>query len=102
MLVDFKGIAHSAYGGHFPVLVGVADHAHGAKPTVGAVRTFGEIFFAHPYRSGERSTNENSNGIIRRFFPKGTDFSKVSDEDIAKTQNWMTVIPEKSLTVYRL
>jgi IS30 family transposase len=55
------------------------------------------LFFAHPYRSGERGANENSNGIIRGFFPKGTDFSKVSDEDIAKTQNWMNHYPGKIL-----
>ncbi|MDR1148565.1 MAG: IS30 family transposase [Spirochaetaceae bacterium] len=47
------------------------------------------LFFAHPYRSGERGTNENSNGIIRRFFPKGTDFSTVSEEAVAKTQSWI-------------
>lgn len=41
-----------------------------------------DIYFAHPYASWERGTNENTNGLIRHYFPKGTDFNTVSDEDI--------------------
>ena len=61
----------------------------------GSQRT--EIYYCHPYRSGERGTNENSNGIIRRWFPKGTDFTDVSDQDILKVQNWMNHYPRKIL-----
>lgn len=41
-----------------------------------------DIFFAHPYCSWERGANENTNGLIRQYFPKGTDFSTVTDEEI--------------------
>jgi len=41
-----------------------------------------ETFHADPYSSWQRGTNENANGLLRYYFPKGTDFSKVSDEDL--------------------
>ena len=41
-----------------------------------------DIYFAHPYASWERGANENTNGLIRQYFPKGTDFNKVTDEEI--------------------
>ncbi|MCP3689457.1 MAG: IS30 family transposase, partial [Gammaproteobacteria bacterium] len=38
--------------------------------------------FAHPYHSWERGLNENTNGLIRQYFPKQTDFKTVSDDDV--------------------
>jgi IS30 family transposase len=43
-------------------------------------------YFAHPYSSHERGANENANGLLRRFFPKKTDFSTISDEDLARAE----------------
>lgn len=54
-----------------------------------------KVFFAHPYCSGERGTNENTNGLIRRFFPKKTDWSKVSDEDLMKVEYLINNRPRK-------
>ena len=56
-----------------------------------------KMYFAHPYSSWERGSNENANGIIRRFFPKGTDFSKVSIGEIQAVQDWMNDYPRRIL-----
>ena len=55
------------------------------------------VYFAHPYSSWERGTNENQNRMIRRFIPKGTDISKLSDRDIKKIEYWMNNYPRKIL-----
>ena len=41
-----------------------------------------DVYFAHPYASWERGINENTNGLIRQYFPKGTDFNQVTDEQV--------------------
>lgn len=45
-----------------------------------------QVFFAHPSSPWERGTNENTNGLIRQYFPKGTDFTDVSESEIKKVQ----------------
>lgn len=55
------------------------------------------VYFAHPYSSWERGTNENQNRMIRRFIPKGTDISKLSDKDIKRIEEWMNSYPRKIL-----
>jgi len=56
-----------------------------------------KMYYAHPYSSWERGSNENANGIIRRFFPKGTDFSKVSISKIQFVEDWMNEYPRRIL-----
>lgn len=40
-----------------------------------------KVFFADPYASWQRGTNKNTNGLLRFYFPKGTDFSQASEDD---------------------
>lgn len=56
-----------------------------------------KVYYAHPYSSWERGTNENTNGMIRRKHPKGTDFAKISKEEIAETEDWINNYPRKVL-----
>ena len=56
-----------------------------------------EVYFAHPYSSWERGTNENQNRMIRRFIPKGTNISKISNKEIKRIENWMNNYPRKIL-----
>lgn len=57
------------------------------------VRT--NLYYCHPYRSGERGTNENQNKLIRRFYPKGTDLAKVTQEELNKIQDFINNMPRK-------
>lgn len=59
--------------------------------------TGADFYFARPYSSWERGLNEHTNGLIRRFFPKGTDFNNVSDEDIAKVEHILNTRGRASL-----
>lgn len=56
-----------------------------------------DVYYCHSYAAWEKGTNENHNRMIRRFFPKGTDFSKVTKKRIAEIQNWMNSYPRKIL-----
>jgi transposase, IS30 family len=53
------------------------------------------VYFAHPYCSHERGSNENLNGLFRRYFPKGTDFSKVTVEQILYVEMKINNRPRK-------
>lgn len=59
-----------------------------------------EVYYCHSYAAWEKGTNENHNRMIRRFFPKGTDFAKVTKEQIATVQDWMNGYPRKKLGWY--
>ena len=56
-----------------------------------------KVFYAHPYSSWERGTNENSNKLIRRFIPKGTDIGIISKKMVKYIENWMNDYPRKIL-----
>lgn len=52
-----------------------------------------EIYYAHPYCSGERGTNENNNRLIRRWIPKGKDMGKIKEKEIKKIEKWINDYP---------
>lgn len=56
-----------------------------------------EIYFAHPYSSWERGLNENTNGLIRQYFPKKHDFTTITDEEIAEAVHRLNHRPRKKL-----
>jgi IS30 family transposase len=56
-----------------------------------------EVYFADPYASWQRGTNENTNGLLRQFFPKGTDFTQVSHHRVAGVQQLLNERPRKRL-----
>lgn len=56
-----------------------------------------KTFFCNPYHSWERGTNENTNGLIRDYFPKKTDFTIVSDEEIKYVEKELNNRPRKRL-----
>ena len=56
-----------------------------------------EIYFAHPYTSSERGTNERHNGLIRRFIPKGKAMDSVSEKTIVYVMDWCNQLPRRIL-----
>jgi len=58
-------------------------------------------YFCHPFCSGERGLNENTNGLIRDFLPKGTDFNLISNEEIKEIQTILNNRPRKALQFKR-
>ena len=55
------------------------------------------VYFAHPGSPWERGTNENTNGLIRQYFPKGTEFDKVSAREITRVQRELNDRPRAVL-----
>ena len=55
------------------------------------------FYFAHPYSSWERGLNENTNGLVRQYFPKKSDFSKITDRQVEKVAGRHNNRPRKTL-----
>lgn len=68
-----------------------SDHAGMAKDLDA------RIYFAHPYASWERGVNENTNGLIRQYFPKDRDLTRVTDHQLAAVMDILNHRPRKTL-----
>ena len=68
-----------------------AGHEAAAKAVTAA------MYFCEPYCSGQRGTNENTNGLILQYFPKGTDFRQVSNAELRKVVEKLNERPRKRL-----
>ena len=62
-----------------------------------AARLNAKFYFARPYASWERGTNENTNGLLRQYFPKTRDFSSISQDEINLAMNQLNHRPRKTL-----
>jgi len=56
-----------------------------------------DFYFAHPYASWERGLNENTNGLVRQYFPKKSDFSKITDKQLKQVVERLNHRPRKTL-----
>lgn len=54
-----------------------------------------KLYYCHPYSAWERGSNEKQNQMIRRHFPKGTDFTRVTQSDITSVQEWLNNYPRE-------
>lgn len=92
--------------------IGRSFHRHGELPcetvTLDNGKEFAEheklgerlgadVYFAKPYHSWERGLNENTNGLLRQYFPKGVDFSKITAYHLKKVENELNDRPRKTL-----
>jgi IS30 family transposase len=68
-----------------------------ARPIELARRLRLDVFFAHPYHSWERGTNENTNGLLRQYLPKGTDLSQVTSDQLRAYVRQLNHRPRKCL-----
>jgi len=56
-----------------------------------------DVYFAHPCSSWERGLNENFNGLLRQFIPKGSDLRLITDEDVRRAEKSLNLKPRKFL-----
>jgi IS30 family transposase len=56
-----------------------------------------QVYFAQPYHAWERGLNENTNGLVRQYFPKKTDFTKLTQDEVQRVEDLLNSRPRKTL-----
>ena len=81
----------------FAMMKSTSDNGSEFLDGAGLKRATGceEVYYAHPFSSWERGSNENGNRILRRFLPKGTDFSQLKAETLQRIEDWVNNYPRK-------
>jgi len=62
-----------------------------------AARLGAQIYFAKPYHAWERGLNEHTNGLVRQYFPKGSDFSTLTPAEVQRVEDKLNARPRKAL-----
>lgn len=68
-----------------------------AKHSEIAQKLSAKVYFTNPYHAWERGLNENINGLVRQYFPKKTDFTKLTHEQVQQVEYLLNTRPRKSL-----
>jgi len=97
-IVDVLDSLQAQYGAHFTKIFKTITFDNG--PEFSASEMIGrdnrtQAYYAHPYSSFERGTNENWNGIVRRFIPKGSSFERLTNDDMLRISNYINTLPRK-------
>jgi IS30 family transposase len=87
-LTSFRDYVHTITSDNRKEFAGHRETAHLLRA---------QVFFATPYHAWERGVNENTNGLIRDFFPNGTDFTTIHPATVAKVESLLNRRPRKSL-----
>ena len=97
-IVEVLDELQEQFGDLFPVIFKTITFDNGSEfASTTAMEKFGrtKIYYAHPYSAWERGTNENWNGIVRRFVPKGSSFENLQKDDIRRVESMINNLPRK-------
>jgi IS30 family transposase len=84
--------------GNLPLLTTTADNGKEFAAHAELTAKLGlDVYFARPYHAWERGLNENTNGLVRQFFPKGLDLTAVTDGQVRRVERLLNTRPRKTL-----
>ena len=89
--------ANTIYEGEYLLGTAIARPLIARRLVEIAEETGADVYFAHPYRSWERGVCENTNGLIRQYFPKGTSFETIQEQHVQIAMDRLNNRPRKTL-----